>query len=254
MARRSTSGGCEDGFGRGPSLDGGARVKAMSVKMFSEGADAMGAGGAGACIGAGAGTGAGAGAGGGTGAGAGALGGAGVGAVIWPGIVGIGTGVMLFMVAGVFCPEGAGPLACAADAVVVAPPVLPGGTGGYTLVSFRTGGLPAAPEIGAGRGEFLRSFFTATFGLGTGAGATSGDSSKPMPMFGKGATGLLSCFAGRLMPWNAAGWGCDAGGPRAGEVLSIFGDSCSISTCMGAGGATACCSGWGGRRRACTWW
>jgi hypothetical protein len=94
----------------------------------------------------------------------------------------------------VFCPA---VLACAVE-VVDAVLFAFGGIGGYTLVSFLGGGLPAAPEIVAGRGEFFGSFLGIIRGLG--AGATSGETvrSKPMPILGNGATGLLSGFAGRF--------------------------------------------------------
>lgn len=134
--------------------------------------------------------------------------------------------------------------------------LLPGGTGGYTFVSFFTGTLPAAPETAAGRGEFLGWVLVTIFGLGV--GATSGETvrSKFTPMLGNGATVLLSCFPGRFVACKAADCGRDAGGTTAGEALVIFGDSttCPMSACLGAGGATGCGSGFGGgRRRACSW-
>lgn len=213
--------------------------------MFSDGAGGIGAGGAGACTGVGIGTGVGAGAC--TGAGIGAGAGAGEGVGICPGIVGTGIGVVLFIgrVAGEFCLADVGILASAADVAEAVD--LFGGTGGNTFVSFLGGrlvALPAAPEIMAGRGEFLGSFLGSVFGLGV--GATSGETvrSKPIPILGKGATGLLSCFPGRLGPWKALAEGCDTDAPTDGDALVSFGDSKdSKSTSMGAGGATAFCSG-----------
>jgi hypothetical protein len=111
------------------------------------------------------------------------------------------------------------------------------------LVSFFSGGLPAAPDTIAGRGEFLGSFLGTVLGLG--AGATSGEPvrSKLGPMLGNGATGLLSCFTGRLGAWKGVAAACDEAPPTAGDALNMVDDSSdSISICMGAGGATACCS------------
>lgn len=74
-----------------------------------------------------------------------------------------------------------------------------GGSG--TLVSFRGGAFrafPTAPEAGAGRGDFFgRAPLTTVFGLGV--WETTGDTVKSNPpISGKGATGLLCWFAGRV--------------------------------------------------------
>jgi hypothetical protein len=181
----------------------------------------------------------------GTGVGAVVLGGVGtgtevgawVGIGICPGMVGIGIGVVLFMT------MAGGALACAAELAVGVGLFAVGGIGGYTFVSFFRGGLPAAPDTSAGRGEFFGSFLTVVLGLG--AGATSGEPvrSKLGPMLGNGATGLMSCLTGRVGGWKGVAAACDDIPPTAGEALTMVGDpSDSRSICIGAGGATACCS------------
>lgn len=99
--------------------------------------------------------------------------------------------------------------------------------------------LPAAvPGVGAALGTFLTSMgFGTAFELG--ACVVSGDA-ESKPMFGKGATGLLTGFPG----------GAGPGRPVEGSLVTIFGDS--KFTVIGAGGATGFCSG-GGWRSALSW-
>lgn len=133
--------------------------------------------------------------------------GIGTGVCFGGGIFGIGTGVCFVGTVGIgtgVCFVG-GLFPCARAAAGVAFFIIGeaceldlGGWGGRIFVSFLAG-TPAGFAAGGGRGEFLGSrAFGTVLGLGTGTGVTSGETVRSNPMLGNGATGLLSCFTGRL--------------------------------------------------------